>query len=147
MSDDIFYPIPTERKRGITRWILLALHALIFAGVVIAHPELTARFPEIMDSNLARLGIPIWGLLLILHLLLTSLIDIREGIVAARIERRRRDEYRSLRHDRRRENLRERTRSSTVIAPDRPTVDPANIYNVEAISPDVMAALEAETDH
>lgn len=116
MSDDIFYPIPAERKRGILRWILMASHALLFAGVVFGYPQLEQQFPEIFADNMVRLGITAWGVAVVAHLLLVALLDVREGIVRARVDRRRRDEYRTLRRTKRRETLKEKTRGSLAVA-------------------------------
>jgi hypothetical protein len=93
MTEPIFYPMPEARRRGIGRWVLLALHALPFAVVVFAYPTLEELYPDIFATNAARILIPCWAGVMIFHVLLAALLDVREGTRVARRERERREQF------------------------------------------------------
>ncbi|MDX1995474.1 MAG: hypothetical protein SF029_24030 [bacterium] len=65
------------RDRGLRNWLLMALHATLYLSLLVAYPQLAAALPERFDSNPARLAIPVWGALLLLHFVLTYLRDLR----------------------------------------------------------------------
>lgn len=88
MFDEHFHPMPTVQRRSVIRWILLALHAVPFAVLVFAYPQLLERYPDILGANLARLLISGWGVFLVIHLLLVCLLEFRENVVFARKQRR-----------------------------------------------------------
>jgi hypothetical protein len=96
MSDINLIPSPGLQQRNLSRWLLLALHTLPFALVVFGYPRLAANYPEILYDNLARLAILAWAGLLLLHLLIVALREMREGMVLARRERERREWYASM---------------------------------------------------
>lgn len=110
--NDPFLPIPTQKQRGIFRWVLMLFHGLLFAGVVFGYPLLLDLAPDVFDDNIARLGIPVWGLLVVAHVVLVAMIDVREGIVQARRDRRRRQEYMETKQQIRQEKLKSKTRSA-----------------------------------
>lgn len=107
MFDEHFNPLPSIHRRGIIRWVLLALNAVPFAFLVFAYPQLAAEFPDMLDDNLARVAIPIWGALLVVHLLLVCLLEVRENVVYARRHRQRMKEFR--------ERVRRRIRPDIVV--------------------------------
>ena len=88
---------PPEVKRGTLRWILLWVHAVPFAIVVFAYPILEANNPDVILNNLTWPLLSGWGLLLVAHLIIVALLDLRESIVFTRRERRRRREYQAMR--------------------------------------------------
>ncbi|MFW5692295.1 MAG: hypothetical protein ACOCX3_02975 [Chloroflexota bacterium] len=85
-----FYPMPSRRKRGVLRWLLLGLHLLPFVLIVAFYPSISDSIADIRTANLVRLGLPVWALVLILHLLIVCVLDVREGILFGRRERQRR---------------------------------------------------------
>lgn len=93
MNEHTFHPMPSRPKRGAVRWILLALHALLFAGVVFGYPTLVEINSDIFTGNTFRLGVPVWGLVVVGHTVLVALLDLREDIIHTRKERRWRREY------------------------------------------------------
>jgi hypothetical protein len=96
MRDIDLIPSPGRQQRNLSRWLLLALHTLPFALVVFGYPRLAANYPEILHDNLARLAILAWAGVLLLHLLIVALREVREGIMLARRERERREMYASM---------------------------------------------------
>lgn len=99
------YPIPGQHRRGVVRWLLLLLHALAFAALIFAYPELAARFPAYMTGNLPWLAIQAWAAVLLLHLLLACLLEIAEGWRYARIERRQRRAFEEYQARQRRDKM------------------------------------------
>lgn len=99
MREPQFYAMPTKHKRSTLRWVLLALHAIPFAALIFAYPSLLERYPHILNDNLVKLAIPAWAGLLILHLLLASVLEIRENAVYERRERERRQAFQQARHN------------------------------------------------
>ncbi len=73
-------------RRTLTRWVLFALNALPF-GVVVLLME-RGLLCAGQCSNDLRLGLGIWALFVLAHLLITGLLDVREGFVYARREQR-----------------------------------------------------------
>jgi hypothetical protein len=96
MRDIDLIPSPDRQQRNLSRWLLLALHTLPFALVVFGYPRLAANYPAIFYGNLARLAILAWAGVLLLHLLIVALREVREGIMLARRERERREMYASM---------------------------------------------------
>lgn len=111
MSEPDFFPTPSSPERGIVRWLWLAFHAILFAGVVFGYPWLLDTFPEIFASNIVWMGLPVWCGLLLLHLVLVALIDVREGFIHGRRERQRRKQFESIRQESRRRYMSDRIRS------------------------------------
>ena len=91
MTEPDFYPTPAPPKRGILRWLILTLHTCALALLIYLIPSLTDA--GILDSNAARIIIPIWAGILIAHLMLVVVLDVWEDIVRAFTERRRRREF------------------------------------------------------
>ena len=105
MFDEHFNPLPSVHRRGIIRWILLALNAIPFAVIVFAYPQLRTQFPQFFDDNLARLAIPVWGAVLVIHLLLVCLLEVRENVIYARRHRQRMKDFREYVRRRVRPNM------------------------------------------
>lgn len=84
------YPIPGRHRRGIVRWLLMLLHALIFAVFIFAYPQLATRLPDFLMGNLPWLAIQVWAGIVLLHLLLVCLLELSEGWRYFRTERRQR---------------------------------------------------------
>lgn len=102
MSNLHFNPMPDTHRRGIVRWILLALNVFPFAGLVFAYPTLLEVHPAVLMDNRVRLAIQVWAVLILLHLLFVVLLEIRENIVMTRRTRRRQREFeQSIRQQRR----------------------------------------------
>jgi hypothetical protein len=94
-----FHPMPPRAKRGILRWILLFFHALPFVGLVFAYSTLAESAPAIFSGSLPWLIILIWAIVLLAHLLLVILLELREGIVFSFRERRRRKHYEAMHNE------------------------------------------------
>lgn len=56
-------------------WLILVLHVAAFALVVFGYSDLSVRYPDLLATNTARLALPIWMGVLLLHLLVTLVID------------------------------------------------------------------------
>ncbi|PJF21575.1 MAG: hypothetical protein CUN56_10360 [Phototrophicales bacterium] len=78
-----FVPMPSKRKRGVLRWVIFAVHMLPFALIILLYPTLEALFANTM----LRLGMLSWGMLVVLHLIIVSVLDFRENIQFYRRER------------------------------------------------------------
>jgi hypothetical protein len=96
MKPRTIHPMPSPPRRTIMRWTLLAIHVAPFACVIFAYTSFSDSAPNIFNNNVTRLGIPMWGLLVVVHLILTAVFDLREGIVYGRKERRRVRDYERL---------------------------------------------------
>ncbi|TVR19909.1 MAG: hypothetical protein EA396_11735 [Anaerolineaceae bacterium] len=70
-------------RRGVGRWVLLAAHVVPFVLALF-----TAPTHGLFDSHDGRLLLGGWALVLLAHLLLTALLDLREGFVQGRRLRR-----------------------------------------------------------
>lgn len=70
-------------RRGVGRWLLLAVHVVPFVLALF-----TAPTHGLFDDNDGRLLLGGWALVLLAHLLLTALLDLREGFVQGRRQRR-----------------------------------------------------------
>lgn len=79
-----------SRRLLVRLWLLFALHALIFGLFMYFYPRLHRSQPDMLDTNTAQIIIPVWAGALVLHLLVTALIDWRLLAVIARDERIRR---------------------------------------------------------
>lgn len=97
MRDIDLTPMPPPPQRSVLRWVLLALNTFVFAIIVFAYPLLAEAAPQVFANNIAWLAIPLWALLLLLHTIIVSGLDLREGILYSRRERRRRKRYSNLR--------------------------------------------------
>ena len=76
-----------QKDHGVRRWLVLGSHAAVFALVIVLYPRLENVRPDLLDTNAARFALPAWGIILVLHLLLTYLADIRYLLSRARSER------------------------------------------------------------
>ncbi len=76
-----------QKDRGVRRWLVLGIHAAVFMLVIIVYPRLENVRPELLDTNAARFAVPAWGALILLHVFLTYLADIRFLVRRARSER------------------------------------------------------------
>jgi hypothetical protein len=76
-----------RRTIGLRVWTLLGYHAAIFGLFVALLPTLIETQPDRFDTNAARLAIPAWAGIVVLHLLATALIDRRMIRLRARAER------------------------------------------------------------
>lgn len=85
-----FGMMPGKRKRTVLHWVFFAAHVLPFAALIFAYASLSDSNPELFASNLAWLVIPIWGLIVLAHLAIVALIDLRESLAFMRYDRRRR---------------------------------------------------------
>lgn len=94
--------MPDTRRRGIIRWILLALNAFPFAGLIAAYPMLLTAYPDILIDNRVRLAIQAWAAVILLHLLVVCMLEVRENIISARRARRRHQEFEQTLRQRRR---------------------------------------------
>ncbi|MEQ8676418.1 MAG: hypothetical protein RLP44_04835 [Aggregatilineales bacterium] len=73
---------PTKRRirrgnAGLGWWLLLAIHALIFAFVVMFFPEIQQLNPELLTDNRLLFIVPAWGFFLLLHLAYVLVVDAR----------------------------------------------------------------------
>jgi len=69
---------PLDREKYVIRaWLFVAVQAGIFAVLVTEFQQLQGRFPDIFDTNRARLLLPAWAGLLILQLLIVIIYDFR----------------------------------------------------------------------
>ncbi len=82
-----FYASPSRRRRTILRWLVYLVHLIPFAGVVFFYPELQAQVPQLFAENIARFALPAWGGVVVIHFLIVALLDLREGVVFARKDR------------------------------------------------------------
>ena len=96
MSNFEFYPGPAQPSRGIVRWLLLFLHAALFGLMVYFYPDFEEMGVPLLTGNTARLVIPVWGGVVVFHLIATGLWDMIDGKIVARRERQRREEYRRI---------------------------------------------------
>lgn len=103
---------PPEVKRGTFRWILLLIHAIPFAFVVFAYPEFELRYADVLYNNITWPLLSVWALLLIAHLVIVALLDVRESVVFTRRERRRRREYEAMRNQYQRQQIAQRVKRS-----------------------------------
>ncbi len=79
-----------SRRLLVRLWLIFAIHALIFGLFVYFYPRLQHSRPDMLDTNMAQIIILAWAGALVLHLLVTALIDWRLLAVIARDERIRR---------------------------------------------------------
>jgi hypothetical protein len=100
-----FQPKPPLRRRSILRWIPLFIHALLFALVILAEPMLRTSLST-AANNVLWLLLLLWGLLLVVHLLIVSLLELREGVIIARRHRHRRKQYEAMQIENRRRQMR-----------------------------------------
>ena len=69
---------PLDREKYVIRaWLFVAVQAGIFAVLVTRIDQLQGRFPDIFDTNRARLLLPAWAGLLILQLFIVIIYDFR----------------------------------------------------------------------
>jgi len=101
---------PPEVKRGMLRWILLLIHAVPFALVIFVYPELQLRIPDVLYNNITWPLLSGWALLLIAHMVVVILLDLRESVVYSRRERRRRREYEAMRQQYQRQQMSQQAR-------------------------------------
>jgi hypothetical protein len=101
MSEPDFYPAPHHPPRSFLRWLLLLVHGGLFALLIYFHPLLVEADVSFLTGFTGQMIIAIWGGLLVLQLVMVTLWDTIEGIVYARRERKRREEYRSQKNRRR----------------------------------------------
>lgn len=85
---DPFSPFPGARRRNVLRWVLLGIHVLPFALVVFLVSPGGDTLP-FLKGNMGHLIISVWALVVLLHGAIVVLLDLREGIVFARQQRRR----------------------------------------------------------
>lgn len=76
MSEMTPPPSTPNIRRTSVRWLLLLVHGGIFASIIFAYPTLFTTAP---DSTL-WLILSAWGIVVVIHLLLVCLLEIREGI-------------------------------------------------------------------
>lgn len=79
-----WYPYPQapyKPQRTLKRWLFLGVHAVLFVGglMLVSSSD---------SSNDARLLVMGWGVLLVIHTVITCLLDVREGYVQHRRIRR-----------------------------------------------------------
>ena len=106
MRQPNFQPRPPRPQRGIVRWILLFIHMMPFIALVFVYQSLSLSEPDVFSGNLIWLGILAWGLLILAHFALVILLELREAMIFAARERRRRQYYQKMRtetHERQRE--------------------------------------------
>ena len=68
-------------------WMLLIFHAGVFVLFVFNLPRLDERFPDVLRGNLAHLLIPVWGGLLLMHLVMIVILEFRAKPLRARSKR------------------------------------------------------------
>lgn len=83
---------PEKRKirranAGIRWWLLLAVHAVIFAVVIAFYPDIQGINPAVLTDNRLRLLLPAWGVFLLLHLIWVFIVDNRISAKRKRDER------------------------------------------------------------
>lgn len=77
-------PPPPHTQRGIWRWILLLANGGILGIVALAYPQLSASAPAVFTGNTTWLILTLWGGLVILHLGVVLLLELREGYLIRR---------------------------------------------------------------
>ena len=97
MSDVELYPAPARSGRSILRWLILFTHAVLFALFIYAYPSLSDGV-DLLASNLVRVIIPVWGGILVLHVVLITLWDAIEGFIYKRKRRQEMREYRRMKN-------------------------------------------------
>lgn len=80
-------PAPPKIRRGYFRWLFLLLNGGILAGIIFLYPTLSQSAPELFTGNTAWLGLTLWGMILMIHVGLVLLLEVREGVVITRKQR------------------------------------------------------------
>lgn len=69
---------PLNRDKRVLRvWLFVMVQVAIFTAVIFTYRELQAEFPDIFDTNEARLLVPAWAGILVIQLVLVILYDFR----------------------------------------------------------------------
>ncbi len=96
MFDEHFNPLPSRRNRGVLRWVLLALNGVGLGLFIFFYPSLVEYHPTVFADNDVRLAVIGWGLFLLFHLTLVSLLEVRENVINAWMYRRRQRDFHRL---------------------------------------------------
>ncbi|MCL4256066.1 MAG: hypothetical protein KJ043_20080 [Anaerolineae bacterium] len=80
-------PAPPKIRRGYFRWVLLLLNGGVLAGIVFLYPTLSQSAPQLFTGNTAWFGLTLWGMILMIHVGLVLLLELREGVVISRKQR------------------------------------------------------------
>lgn len=71
-------PSPPNIRRSSARWLWLLVHGGIFAGVIFAYPTL---FSTPSPQSDLWLFISTWGMVVVVHLLITCALEIRQNML------------------------------------------------------------------
>ncbi|GEM_PF-1683887 len=78
---------PPTIRCGVFRWIGLFLNGSILAGISFAYPTLSTASPSLFTGNTAWLILTLWGIVLVVHVGIVVLLEIREGFIIGRKQR------------------------------------------------------------